>query len=346
MFQVLKYSISFLCVLSVCGTNASADDSSVQAGRTVYYQALDANLAADFCRDILGMKDIETDGIASSNSQRWLRYGADGVQIHFETVSSDSERNALSSFITALDYDVDAFHDWMHSHLGIWVDDLSPLIERLQSTNTSFLGPIKRADDLYQIYVRVEGVGYLEFDTLTIPEDEYLPLVKDWETQWSQSKPDAEKTIQKTDAHGGKAGTTFDSVTDGWLEGEKILAISVNWDSYLHGIELVYDSYFAVSYGQPVGGKLDTMSLEDDEYITNAIVCTKTIEDSNNSNAKVVSFVKFFTNKGQQKHFGQSSDDCYYMLYNGENEVLGIHGKASNRIDSLGLSFRSLKPTP
>ena len=344
MHQITKCTVIAVCLVGMLPLKAYTFENEQTLDLQIKsYQVLDAQKAADFCRDKIGMTDVSDADSNLAGDQRRLRYGSSGVEIELVTAQSQEQRDNLSALLTSYDYDTSAFQDWMHSHVGIGIDDLSPLIKRLQSQNTPFLGPVRRADGLYQLYVRVEGLGYLEFDTITVPDQDYLPLVKDWHELWGESwREDPSKSIQKTDAYGGKAGDDFDSVVDGWLEGEKILAITLNWDSYLHAIELVYDSNFAVSYGKPVGGRTDTLLLEDGESINNAIVCTKSISDSPTSKTTVVSYVKFFTDKGQQKGFGESSDDCYYMLYNGEHEVLGIHGKASTRIDALGISFRPL----
>ena len=305
------------------------------------YSALDADKAADFCRDTLGMEDIPVTDPDLREGHRWLRFGSDGTEIHFVTAKSEQQRSYLNSLISSLDYDSDGFQDWMNTHVGVWVDDLSPIIRRLQKTNTPFLGPVLRADGLYQLYVRVEGAGFLEFDSLTIPEEDYLPLVRYWYELWAKgNSTDPKKVIRKTDAYGGRIGTYFDTVSEGWLEGEKILAITINWGSYLHAIELVYDSNFSVDYGAAIGPHTGTLKLSDGEYITNGIVCTKNVSMGLSEEAKVVSFIKFFTSNGRQEYFGESSNDCFYMIRSEGFEVVGLHGKSSYRIESLGLSFR------
>lgn len=337
-------SVAFLATMSSPLTAQPGGQADFGDIWKVTYSSLDASASAAFCKDVLNMEEIPVTDPDLAAEHKWLKYGENGTEVHFVTASSQKQRNYLTTFIADIDYDMSSFTDWMNSHVGIWVDDLSPIIETLQDKGVAFLGPVRRADGIYQLYLRVPGAGYLEFDTGTMPDEDYLYLVKDWAEVWrDQADKARSELLYKTNLYGGKDGFAFDSSEDWTLE-DKIKTVRVNWGDYLHAITVEYNNNFSVTVGAELGENNGTLELEEDEHITTGTVCIKRLAAL--SSAKLVSSVQFNTNKGRRLLFGDTSNDCFWLIWNkGNHEVVGLYGTASSDIHSLGFTFRSLDKT-
>ena len=65
------------------------------------------------------------------------------------------------------------FTTFMDNHGAILVDDLNPYLQKLTTNNIPFLGPVRRADGVYQLYIEIPGHMYLELDSKKTPNKIY-----------------------------------------------------------------------------------------------------------------------------------------------------------------------------
>lgn len=348
---IMKSAVKhFLCTTLLLST-ASLSANPIQSPSIwkATYSVLDADAAAAFCIDVLGMKKVIIPDPGLEPDHSWVTFGEHGPELHFVSAKDPGVREFLERFVISLDYSESAFTDWMNSHIGIQLPDLSPLITRLQERGVPFLGPVRRADGVYQLYIRIPGTGYLEFDSFKEPKERHKVLVTTWPEVWEKTIHSSDDVvIHSTDAYGGHGGNAFDS-TLGWKRGDSIESVSFYSGEHLNALSVSYRSGQRLSFGNPRGEDVKTLQLGEDEYITEASICLKHSHYKWKSlgmfkiggliNDKIVSFAEFSTNKGQSVSFGKSSEDCYYVLKSKGHRVIGFFGHAGEQIDSLGLKF-------
>ncbi|WP_163832194.1 VOC family protein [Spartinivicinus ruber] len=140
------------------------------------YSVLDSKQAADFCINILGMDKISIPDPTLAKGRSWVRFPDSGLELHFVDAKTRYGHNKTKEFyqyIDALDQDMTVFTTFMDNHGAILVEDLNPYLTKLTKNNIPFLGPVRRADGVYQLYIEVPGHMYLELDSKKVPNKEF-----------------------------------------------------------------------------------------------------------------------------------------------------------------------------
>ncbi|MDE1463378.1 VOC family protein [Spartinivicinus poritis] len=142
----------------------------------ITYSVLNSQQAADFCVDILGMEKIKIPDPTLAKGRSWVRFPNSGLELHFVDAQSRygyDKTKEYYQFIDELDQDMTIFTTFMDNHGAILVDDLTPYLKKLTANNVPFLGPVRRADGVYQLYIEIPGHTYLELDSKKQPNKAY-----------------------------------------------------------------------------------------------------------------------------------------------------------------------------
>ena len=97
---------------------------------------------------LVGGVDLDGDGIVSGDeivpiTQKWM-----------------------ASLIDQADGDMKIWSVYANTHVGWAVADLTPIVLAFQADRVPFFGPTRRADGVYQLYVELPYLHYLEVDSL------------------------------------------------------------------------------------------------------------------------------------------------------------------------------------
>ena len=71
----------------------------------------------------------------------------------------------IASLIDAADEDMKVWSVYANTHVGWCVADLTPTVARLQRDGVPFFGPTQRADGVFQVYLELPYLHYLEVDS-------------------------------------------------------------------------------------------------------------------------------------------------------------------------------------
>jgi hypothetical protein len=103
--------------------------------------------------DARGGLDTNNDGIVS---------GVEMQDVNFSTINQ---------WIKSVDNNMKSWTVYMNTHCGWYVDDLTPIVLKLQKHGIPFFGPTRRADGVVQLYVRVPSYHYVEIDSVVYDSD-------------------------------------------------------------------------------------------------------------------------------------------------------------------------------
>ena len=72
----------------------------------------------------------------------------------------------IASLIDKADADMHCWTVYANTHVGWCVADLTPTVRALQQDGLPFFGPTMRADGVYQLYIELPYLHYLEIDSI------------------------------------------------------------------------------------------------------------------------------------------------------------------------------------
>lgn len=137
------------------------------------YSVLDSHRAAQFSNKYLGTESIKIPDATLAQGRSWVRFPQSGLELHFvdarDRYGYESTKKAYEQ-IDRLDQGMTVFTTYMDNHGAILVRDLDPYLIRLEQDHIPFLGPIRRDDGVYQLYIEIPGHAYLELDSKLQPK--------------------------------------------------------------------------------------------------------------------------------------------------------------------------------
>lgn len=132
------------------------------------FSSLDANKSADFCINILGMEKMDIPDPALAKGRSWVKFPENGLEIHFVDSKNRYGYDEIQEFYKTadkLDQNMTVFTPFLDNHGAILVNDLTPYLNKLKANDIPYLGPVRRADGVYQLYIKIPGLTYLELDS-------------------------------------------------------------------------------------------------------------------------------------------------------------------------------------
>jgi len=169
------------------------DPKNIRSG-TIHKMTLvvrDTEESEKFCIDVLGCERIVCpDGALHKRGIRWVRLPGTSnrnpelnSELHFIPISEGTPEQIRhwtdhKKFMDDQDRDMQAWTCAMNTHVGFSVDDLTPVVAKLQQRRTPFFGPMLRADGVYQLYIELPYHHYLEVDARKY--DERLKKSTSW----------------------------------------------------------------------------------------------------------------------------------------------------------------------
>ena len=149
----------------------------------VTYSVIDAEKAADFCQNILGLQRIPIPDKTLAKGRAWVKFPDSSLELHFVEAKKwrygYKEISKTYKEIDQLDRDMSIFTTFMDNHAAIMVNDLDPYLKKLKAQKVPFLGPIRRDDGVYQLYIEIPGHLYLELDSRKKPSETKFLTWKD-----------------------------------------------------------------------------------------------------------------------------------------------------------------------
>lgn len=140
------------------------------------YSSLDPDQAAEFCTTILGMERIAIPDPTLAKGRAWVRFPDSGLELHFVDARARygyEKTEEFYRYMDDLDQNMTVFTTFMDNHGAVLVEDLNPYLQQLTKNNVPFLGPVRRADGVYQLYIEIPGNAYLELDARKTPDSVY-----------------------------------------------------------------------------------------------------------------------------------------------------------------------------
>ena len=147
---------------------AKASDSGPHVS-TMFFTAVDADLAFEFIFDVFGGEDEGIFESSLTEEQRWLELPGSDLSLRFTTALNNKEIAQHYENIYALDNDMTVYTDWMNTHGAIKVPYLKQIMGELTAKGAKYLGPFKNDHGVYQIVVRIPGAGYLTVESSKKP---------------------------------------------------------------------------------------------------------------------------------------------------------------------------------
>jgi len=176
-----------------CSSKGNGGPKNIRSG-TIHKMTLvvrDTNESEAFAVDVLGCERIVCpDKALHARGIRWVRLPGKSQknheyngELHFIPISEgtpEQRRHWLEHkrFMDAQDRDMQMWACAMNTHVGFSVDDLSPIVAKLQQRRQPFFGPTLRADGVYQLYVELPYHHYIEIDSRVY--DERLKRSMSW----------------------------------------------------------------------------------------------------------------------------------------------------------------------
>jgi hypothetical protein len=139
-------------------------------------------------------------------------------------------------------------------------------------------------------------------------------------------------TIVRSDAHGGTGGDPFDDLNSKGLLG-KIQSITVRHGDLVHNIKVKYKDGPEISHGGG-GGREDTFSLEDDEWLT---------EIRGRSGGRLDQ-VQFVTSKARFSPLYGGNGGSPFVLKRDKCVLKAFFGRSADDVDQLGVYYEDAKP--
>lgn len=319
------------------GDEGPDDQTVTPVTWTVRFESVDPAESLSFLVDVLGMKKLDSESDESS----LLTYGSESTNVEIAPISSQQDAQRLKQMIDESDENRQNFSSWIASHTGLWVADLSPYIDRLIGSSVNFIGPVLRTDGVYQLFIKVPSMGYVELATLTLPDDQHLDMLKDWDEIWGEiGDMSASQIATRGVAYGGDQGLVFDTLEQ-TVGNDEIAEISVTGADFVSSITVSYKSGKTVTVGNDqVDGTTDSLMLSEGERLIDGTVCRGSRVGASGSNDGVmaVSHVGFSTSFGRHFYVGNhtpngAESDCIWLNVPEGEHVVGIYG----RDDDLGI---------
>jgi hypothetical protein len=229
--------------------------------------------------------------------------------------------------------DLADFFDGSKVAAALPVYDVSELIDELLEQNIAFLGPVVGTDGVYQLFVLVPAIGYIDFYSSKMPDQDHIGYVEIWEQVLDGVDPS--QILIRTPTVGTPIGEAFNSV-DANDTKDFISLIQVTWGANIQSLSLGYRSGREVSYGYYHGPQDERVILDEGEVIIDGFVC----EDNANLNGdKLIKYMMLLTSSGRQLSFGEISNECLMFNIPQDHMVEGFFGHFENYLNQLGAVY-------
>lgn len=332
-------SLSRLCgtgIISLLLTSFS--QTSLANGGTVDYLSLDPAKTSQYAIETLGLENVPVEDNSLMANQRIVSFGDNGSLIRFKRPETMAAEGEFQAQIIDIETNRDDFLTWTTANTAVSVDDLSPLLERLISSEAAFIGPIMRNDgQSYQVFFQLPEAGYIEVISSTISKAEHQNMPRSWAQVWDQMDTYGVSDIPtRLLSLGGSEGRMFDTIDESRPD-EEMKKITFYYEGYLRGMHIEYASGASLSYGS-VTDTAYTLDIPDEETIKKAVVCKFKPEGSER-----LSFVHLSTETTKtQFGYAETEDSCKSLLPHEKHTVVGFYGRHDEDIHSLGLITRPM----
>lgn len=138
---------------------------------------------------------------------------------------------------------------------------------------------------------------------------------------------------------GGPGGIAFNFLRSTTPSLSRPTSVTISGGNRVDAISMTYANSATLSNGG-TGGTAKTLTLNDDEYITKAVVYKDTYNGANR-----IFYVELTTNKGQILYNGVKSGTALTLSAPEGTYIAGFFGRAEDNIDKLGVIYKTL-PLP
>ena len=149
--------------------------------------------------------------------------------------------------------------------------------------------------------------------------------------------PDTEElTVEHWSNFGGSSGSAFDDFTDGLAAGftRSVSVITIKAGARVDAIEVIYNDDTRVHHGGHGGSWTNTLSLYNDDWITEVEICV----DRHNGSDRVF-YLRLRTFGGQEIAGGTYSPGGCYELKAPSGKIMAFSGRAGSELDALGFYY-------
>lgn len=309
------------------------------------FKSLDPAVSMAFMVNVIGMVEQPSD---DPSSRRGGFTGARDL-IEFTPPANADDRQGFERLISKIRASLENFSSWSNSLPGIWSSNLSDVIGRVKG-QYEFIGPLKRIDGAYLLFVEVPEAGYLEFVSLSIDEADRI-LIRDLSDFFSEgsSTDNTQEQITQGDSYGGDEGFVFNTLSEVDI-GDGMREIEIHADDVVRGISVVHQSGVKKTYGSDLSTKSYVLSLDPFEYITSVVVCQAEKYDDSNSDVttKYIWYVGLGTSEGKYVantnpfESGTIESDCKWLRPANGETVIGFYGRSTGQdITKLGIMLEN-----
>lgn len=304
---------------------------------TMFFNAVDADVAADFTREVLSAKNEDTFESTLGKKQRWLGFSKSDLSLRFSTAKNTAELKRHYDKIRRFDRNMTIYTDWMNTHGAIQVADLYPIMKKLTDKGAPFLGPIKKDLGVYQIVVRIPDAGYLTLESTKKPTKEFRKRIINWDLLVDVSRGEVANELFKGRSYGGEGGIAFDDSAE-IVGNDSVAYIEAEWDTSITKLNIGYHSGTRIKHGEKPGKLGKRYEMDRGEMILAVAIC-RTDEGKHGT----VKGLLITTDKRYMVFGSMKREYCIYSLIPGNSHVVGFYGSFGSKLDRIGTIY-TLKP--
>ncbi|WP_205619692.1 jacalin-like lectin [Gracilibacillus halophilus] len=135
---------------------------------------------------------------------------------------------------------------------------------------------------------------------------------------------------------GGSGGTAFNFLSNNATINHRPTALTINAGDRLDGISMTYENGAVLSQGG-TGGGVETLVLENDEYLTEATF----YKNKYNGDDRIF-YAEFQTNSGKVISGGTKTGEAITLSAPSEHYIAGFFGRSGDNIDQIGVFSKRL----
>jgi hypothetical protein len=312
--------------------------SSTPGVSSIFFTAVDADIAADFTRDVLSAEDEDFYESTLGKKQRWLAFEDSELNLRFSEAKDVKALKKHYDRIYRFDRGMTVYTDWMNTHGAIRVKDLYPAMKKLTEKGAKFLGPIKKDLGVYQIVVRVPGAGYLTLESTKKPMKEFRKRIINWDLLVDVSRGEVANELFKGKSYGGTGGIPFDDSSE-IVGNDTIAYIEAEWNTSITKLNIGYQSGTRIKHGKKSGKLGKRYDLDKDEMITSVAICRTKFNEHGTVKGLLIVTTKRYMIFGTIKQ----GEYCTYSLFPKDSHVVGFYGSFGSKLDNIGTIY-TLKP--
>lgn len=319
--NIVRY-LCLICALQPFYLNA-------QEARENELFTLDISDSASYLESLGMQASVTDDGV-------FFKFPESEHRLFIRSVNSPAVASELEASIADEPEGLADFFDGSKVAAALPVYDVSELIDVLFEQNKPFLGPVVGVDGVYQLFVFIPGIGYIDFYSTKMPDQDHIEYVEIWDNVLEDIDPS--DILFRTPSIGTPIGEPFNSL-DEHEPKDSISVIQITWGDYIQSLSIGYRSGHKVNYGHYHGPNGDRAFLDEDEVIIDGFVCE---DNASTQGDKFIRYMHFVTSKGRELSFGEISHQCLMFSIPQDHMIEGFYGHFDSFVYQIGAIYTPL----